>query len=76
MNEQHAPLTPTRTSRGMLSSTISSFVGGGEGEEIGGLPSRAQFFLASYGLLICIGVGENATYNLERPIRVPNPSLL
>ena len=33
-------------------------------------------FLASYGLLTCIGVGENATYHLERPIRVPNPSLL
>ena len=32
-------------------------------------------FLASYGLLTCIGVGENATYHLERPVRVPNPSL-
>ena len=32
-------------------------------------------FLASYGLLTCIGVGENANYHLERPIRIPNPSL-
>jgi len=32
-------------------------------------------FWPSYGLLTCIGVEENANYHLERPIRVPNPSL-
>ena len=51
----------------------SGLVGGGQAI----LGSNFFFvFLASYGLLTCIGVGENATYHLERPIRVPNPSLL